>query len=119
MQYPTVFPGQKLVIKTSFSCAHENHISVRDFVSGTELFNSNSHFGNNRQWESPVNKSDQPTIYTIASSHKNTPPNGREPWYPSAERIVFAGPDSKIIGYEDGNDGDFNDAVATMVWLKA
>jgi hypothetical protein len=116
MQYLSVFRGQKLVINISFSCAHENHVSVRDFVSGGEIFNANSHMNNNRHWESPVNTSPEPKLYSLLSFHKNTPPDGREPWYPSAERVVFAGPASRIIGYEDSTDGDFNDAVASVLW---
>jgi len=116
MQYLTVQRGQRITVSVSFSCAHENMVSVRDFATNGELFNANSHMNANRHWQSPVNTSNGPVAYKILSQHKNTPPNGNEPWNDSAEQVIFAGPVSKIIGYEDSNDADYNDATATIVW---
>ncbi|HNP78266.1 MAG TPA: hypothetical protein PKM91_13585 [Cyclobacteriaceae bacterium] len=116
MQYLTVQKGQRISVSVSFSCAHENFVSVCDFASGAQLFNANSHMNNNRSWQSPVNTGNVPVAYKIFSQHKNTPPNGNEPWHDSAEQIIFANAVSKIIGYEDSNDADYNDATATVLW---
>lgn len=89
-QYLAVFQNQKISIDVSFSCAHENAVVIRDHASGQELFNANSHMNNNRHWESAVHSGNAPRIYELRGFHKNTPPDGGQPWYESPERIIFA-----------------------------
>jgi hypothetical protein len=117
-QYLPVPKGTRISIETSFHCANENLIVVKDYSNGVEVLNSNSHMNSNRHWESPVNVNDTPTIYELRGYHKNTPPDGGEPWYESVERVIFANPVTKVVGYEDAGDNDFNDAVATVTWRR-
>jgi len=117
-QYLSVFANQKIALDITFECANENMVILRDHASGAELFNGNSHMNHNRHWESPVHSGGGPKIYELRSFHKNTPPNGGEPWFESPERVIFANEVAKVVGYEDKNDGDYNDAVATVTWKR-
>ena len=118
-QYLAVMQNQKITLDVTFSCAHENAVVLKEYGTGQELFNGNSHMNGNRHWESPKNTSPNPKIYELRAYHKNTPPDGGQPWYESPERIVYANAITKVVGYEDLNDGDYNDAVATVGWKRA
>ena len=52
----------------------------------------------------------------VAGFHKNTPPNGGEPWHLLSYFPFINEPKYARIGWEDRDDGDhdFNDAMADI-----
>ncbi len=112
----TVLPNQKFVVNVTFSAAHENAVVVSEHSTGGQVFNANNMFGQSQSWSSPVNNSASAKLYVIRGLHKNGYNDGSLPWLDSDERVLFANQNSVILGYEDANDGDYNDACATVVF---
>ena len=115
--------GAKITVDTTFHGSHENAILVVDFESGHVYFDSNSHFGPSKHWESAVNGADAIKLYQIKGIHKKTGPDPDEPWHESRYKIVSNDKNEKRevfqIGFEDGGGGDaaavdWNDATAKI-----
>lgn len=117
-KYLTLQPNQKIAVAVTFNCSHENAIIVEAHSSGKAVFQANSHSNNPLSGEIGPNAQKIPVVYRIRGVHKNSAPNARKPWHDSLEKVIFANASSMVIGFEDGNDGDFNDAVATIIWHR-
>ncbi len=114
-----VQPGMDLVVGVTFACAHENEIVIENHATGEHVFSTNSHDKTQpRTWRCPINSGPGVHLYMLRAQHKNGPPDPKLPWVPSAESILYANNAVKIVGYEDANDGDYNDAVATVQWSQ-
>lgn len=106
-------PGQELEFRITFNCANENAVKLIDVASGNVLFDANSHFGGLRSYICGTNTGNHPIVLELEGIHKNTPPDGRQPWHPSNARTNASG-DYLAVGYEDAGDNDFNDALVTV-----
>lgn len=109
-------PGARLRITVTFSAANENAVAITNQADGEVIKGFNNYFGGGGVWDSGLNRSSAPTLLLLSGSHKNTPPDGSEPWHPSPERILYTDAlhMTTIIGYEDATDMDFNDARAVL-----
>ena len=63
-----------------------------------------------------TNTSQEIQTVLVAEFHKNTAPNGREPWHLSSYLAIINEPKYARIGWEDWNDNDYNDAMAD-IWI--
>jgi hypothetical protein len=98
----------------STDAAWENAICI--YLGDTqEKVSERGNYGRKlNDWSTPINNTSHPIRYVISGWHKNTPPNGGQPWHQSPAKVALHTPDAKAIGFEDGADADFNDIVALV-----
>jgi hypothetical protein len=108
--------GMGLRITVTFSAQNENAVQIINQANGELIHGFNNYFGGAGTWESGINNSGAPQLIILKGIHKNTPPDGHEPWHPSPEKVLYSDVHhwNTIVGYEDGSDRDFNDARATL-----
>jgi hypothetical protein len=107
--------GHEALIQVSFSAISENAVDIIEHATGGVLRNFNSWYGGGGNWSSGVNTSPHIRLIVIDGKHKKRS-TGRDPWIQSAERVLYEDRRRKrtVIGYEDGDDGDYNDATANV-----
>lgn len=111
-------PGEQVLLTASFECAWENCIQVYQLSSGTMLKWWNSHDGGGGQWLTPKNTTDATITLVVAFRHKNSPPNGCEPWRLSAIRVLDKAEGFETVGSEDGGgDSDWQDGLLNLTWV--
>jgi len=109
-------PGHAAVISTVFHAYHENAIIVYDEATLGKVWESGNYWrGGAASVRLPVNTGNSPKVYLIAGWHKDSPPDGSNPWLYSQVRITTSAGGSLTAAFEDGTDYDYNDAVATAV----
>jgi len=108
-----------MLVSVTFEAANENAVGIFEQSSSALIKGFNNYFGGGGVWDSGPNLGGAVRLIRIQGSHKNTPPNGNEPWHPSAERMLYTSPMNRVIGYEDSTDMDFNDAQANISWQHA
>ncbi len=108
----TLARGVRAYITFSFNAQNENAIII--YRAGT--LEKLAERGNYRRGSSPFtfrNARSRPLNLIISGWHKNTPPNGSEPWHQSpmqSRGLNAAG--LRIAEFEDSGDNDFNDSAA-------
>lgn len=108
----TLAPGVRAAITFSFNANNENAIII--YRSGN--LEKLAERGNYRRGAGPYtirNNGRRPITLLISGWHKNTPPNGSEPWHqsPMRSRLINAA-GLRVAEFEDGGDNDFNDSAA-------
>jgi hypothetical protein len=97
----------------------ENEVVVEDLPTGEPVFRaSNRDGGNGREakvWQA-VNDTDQPKTYRIEARHKDGRLDPADPWVSCPDKLLFASPVARVIGYEGGRNEDAAGALATVVW---
>jgi hypothetical protein len=109
----SVPPGHLAKMLFSGDAAWENAICIYLRDKPDEKIAEKGNYGRQlSDWNTPTNNTRSTVTYLITGWHKNTPPNGNQPWHQSAQKIVIQTPDMKVIGFEDGADADYNDIMA-------
>ena len=110
-------PGETLTITTYFECARENRIDVYLHRTRQLLICSKSHPGFGAPTAgtySYTNTSQEIQTVLVAGFHKNTGPDGGQPWHLSSYATFINEPKYARIGWEDWDDNDYNDAMADI-----
>lgn len=110
-------PGETLTNTTSFECGNENRVDVYLHRTGQLLICSKSHPGYGAPTAgtySYTNTSQEIQTVLVVGYHKNTSPNGGEPWHLSRCFTFINEPKYARLGWEDGDDNDYNDAMADI-----
>ncbi len=118
-QLVSVRPGEQVRILAGFSAVSENCIQIYNQGNNAMVAVWNNYDGGRGEWVSPRNTSSGTVVYLVVSRHKDGGPDAGKPWILSGFRVLDGGQDKGTmkIGFEDSNDGDFNDAMVTMTWL--
>ncbi len=126
----SVQPGQEITIATNFSASYENAIEFWDngpphqAIAGWDNYPSSGHSPDPIQG-SPNFAGSSPSWTNVSGSvaygdlfgfHKNTPPNGGQPWYNSDVMILGIGANYVQFGWRDRevNPPPYGNAVATV-----
>jgi hypothetical protein len=110
-------PGETLTITTTFEAGNENRVDVYLHQTRQLLICSKSHPGCGAPTAgtySYTNTSQEIQSVLVAGFHKNTPPRGGEPWHLSRCFTFINEPKYARLGWEDGGDNDYNDAMADI-----
>lgn len=121
-----VRPGEQVRIVVAFSANNENCVQVYDQANGTLLAAWSNAEGPGGEWVSPRNMGGSTVILLLVSRHKDTPPDGDEPWHLSRRLVLDNGQAQAqgtiTVGFNDdggdARDADFNDARVTVIWLR-
>lgn len=101
-------------IQVSFNAAFENAIILTDNSTGRVAMTFNNFYGRgagNEWWAGAGTWVSRPgRCYSVRAQHKAGTANPNLPWLPSA--VMRTG---NKIGFEDGEDGDYNDAVVRII----
>jgi hypothetical protein len=96
-----------------FYATYENIILVYDF-NGNLIRNANNYFGDNSPLLIQQNISGHELYYTVASQHKNTPPDADEPFHPSWGIVLNESESEIIIGWKDiPQNQSYGNAIVT------
>jgi hypothetical protein len=114
----SVAPNETVHIVASFDALNENCVQVYDYFNGGRPVAVWTNYEEGPRTWSFKNTDSRTVTFLLVGRHKNTPPNGREPWHVSPYRVVEERPNFVRIGYEDGTDNDFNDAEVAVTWVR-
>ena len=109
-----LLPHSAMTVSVAFCAADENEVVLEDLLEGKPLFRASSRGGTPCTWEA-VNRSDAVKEYLISSRHRHDAASG-QPWLPCRDKVLLETPRTRVVGYEDGADENYTDAVATVVW---
>lgn len=111
-----VEPGEALALRVSFASLAENAVLVAD-GAGRRIAGFNSHHaqGAGAEWTLGAGEWHAPpqavaACFQIDGQHKAGPPDAARPWIASACRVART-----RIGFEDGDDGDYDDARVEVI----
>src|SRR5262249_45891911 len=109
-----VRPGEQVKITVSFEAANENCVQIYEHGTGRLLQVWNNYDGGGGSWLSPKNTGDAVHVLLVVGRHKDSPPNGKKPWRLSYFKILDQTDTAVVVGWEDADDQDYNDAVAVI-----
>ena len=66
-------------------------------------------------WQSPLNTTTRPVFYYLEVQHQVKP----EQWQDNAEKLLVQKDISQKLGYEDGDNQDFQDVIVTLFSLPS
>ena len=114
----TIPAGSSWGVSGSFDAANEVAIILYDAQTTARIFT----FGNFSRASLGMQAIGTPAQLRVLVTawHKNTPPNGGQPWFQSRCRFTsrVRGSTGRFVFAADdgGGDNDFNDAVATITY---
>jgi hypothetical protein len=116
--------GQFAVVYVSFDCHYHNRVRILNDQREVdqEYMSALVPGGRRQKWESGPNTTDADKVYYIHVEHKNSADFDDNDWYENDEREgrkQGSPPEPRsyiTYGYEDGEDGDFNDVIVTIHW---
>lgn len=107
-------PHKPLKVRVSFDAAFENGVIITDSATGRVAMTFNNFYGRGagREWRSGAGTwvSRPGRCYTVRAQHKTGPANPSLPWVESQYQR-----DGNKLGFEDGADNDYNDAVVRIL----
>jgi hypothetical protein len=106
----TVLANHTAKISLDFSCANENEVIISDAASGERVWSAISSNPKKQMNFDGIIKPTKTTDFIVKGQHKESGYDGNKPWLPSVEKIVMNTAQRIAVRYEDGTDGDFNDA---------
>jgi len=103
-----------MLIQFQFDANYENLIFVYDY-NGTLIRKANNYFGDSSPLMVPQNISGQTIFYRFEAQHKNTPPNGDEPWWNSWGMLLSDSANTTVVGWKDRiQNVTYRNAVAVV-----
>jgi hypothetical protein len=103
--------GKEVHMEFSFNAYWENAVCVYELPALTKVAERGNYGRSSQRWTTPKNTQASFAKYLVTGWHKNSPPDGGQPWHQSPGRVQVEQSTLRVIGFEDSSDGDYNDAV--------